>query len=298
MTTLSQPRHPRGPRPARVTAGRIGLYAFLLLAAAFFILPLFVMVNTSIKPMDEVRLGRIFDLPNEPTFAPWVKAWAQACTGLQCEGLSPGFWNSVSIVVPSLLLSLLVGSVTGYAMSLWRPKGANLLFAILVIGAFIPAQIFLFPLVQGLAFLRVLGSLQGIVLVHIIFSLTFMTLLFRNFYSSFPTEIFKAARIDGAGFWRIYASVVLPMSTPIMIVATIFLVTGIWNDFLFGLVFAGKEHLPMTVQLNNIVMTTFGEREYNVHMAATILAGAVPLILYFVSGRWFVRGITAGALKG
>jgi glucose/mannose transport system permease protein len=172
------------------------------------------------------------------------------------------------------------------------------LFATLMLGAFIPVQVMIYPLVKMLAAVGLFSSLPGIVTVHIIFSMPVMTLLFRNYYAGIPVELFKAARIDGGGFWRIFVQLILPMSTPIVIVAAIMQVTGVWNDYILGLVFAGREHLPMTVQLNNVINTTTGERLYNVNMAATILTSLVPLLVYFVSGRWFVRGIAAGAVKG
>ena len=197
-----------------------------------------------------------------------------------------------------MILSILAGALNGYALAFWRVRGADLLFAILLIGAFIPYQVFLYPLVRLFSVLGVYNSLAGIVIVHIVFGLPIMTLLFRNYYSSLPQELFNAARIDGGGFMAIFLRVMLPMSTPILIVATILQVTGIWNDFIFGLTFAGRDNLPMTVQLNNIVNSTQGERAYNVDMAATVLTGLVPLVVYFVSGRWFVRGIAAGAVKG
>lgn len=197
-----------------------------------------------------------------------------------------------------MILSIFVGAVNGYALSYWRVRGANLLFAVLLIGAFIPYQVFLYPLVRLFSTLGIYNSLLGIVLIHTIFGMPVMTLLFRNFYASLPRELFNAARIDGGGFWAIYFRLMLPMSTPMLVVATILQVTGIWNDFILGLVFAGRENLPMTVQLNNIVNSIQGERLYNVDMAATMLTGIVPLVVYFVSGRWFVRGIAAGAVKG
>jgi glucose/mannose transport system permease protein len=167
-----------------------------------------------------------------------------------------------------------------------------------MVGAFIPVQVMMFPLVRILANLGLFSSLPGIVLIHIVFSMPVMTLLFRNYYLSVPQELFKAARIDGGGFLRIFVQLMLPMSTPIIIVAAIMQVTGVWNDYILGLVFAGRDNLPMTVQLNNVINTTTGTRLYNVNMAATILTSLVPLTLYFVSGRWFVRGIAAGAVKG
>ncbi|WUR15803.1 carbohydrate ABC transporter permease [[Empedobacter] haloabium] len=282
----------------RLTPARIGVYAFLVTAALFFLVPLYVMLVTSVKPMAEIRLGNLFALPMAPTLAPWESAWKSACTGLECEGIRGGFWNSVWITLPSMVLSIAIGAVNGYALSFWRPRGANVLFAVLMMGAFVPGQVMLYPLVRALAAVELYSSLPGIVLVHVIFGMPTMTLLFRNYYAALPQELFKAARIDGGGFWRIFLELMLPMSTPVIVVAAIMQVTNIWNDFLLGLVFAGSDHLPMTVQLNNIINTTTGERLYNVNMAATILTSMVPLALYFLSGRWFVRGIAAGAVKG
>jgi len=255
---------PAGRRPRTVTAGRVGVYAFLVISALFFLIPLWIMLMTSLKPMDEIRLGNIFALPREPTVEPWITAWSSACTGLECNGISVGFWNSVQILVPSVVLSIAVGAVTGYALSFWRVRGANIMFAFLLIGAFIPYQVFIYPLVRLFAFTGLYNSLICVVIVHVIFGLPLMTLLFRNFYAGIPVELFKAARVDGGGFWSIFLFVILPMSP----------------------------------QLNNIVNSTQGERAYNVDMAATILTALVPLVVYFVSGRWFVRGIAAGAVKG
>ena len=280
------------------TPARAGIYVFLFGAALFFLLPLYVMLVTSLKSMDEIRAGSILALPLEITFEPWRQAWSEVCTGAACEGIRGGFWNSVAITVPSTILPILLGAVNGYALSFWRPRGANLLFGLLLAGAFIPVQVMIYPLVRLLAGAGIFGSLPAIVLVHLIFGMPVMTLLFRNYYASLPQELFHAARIDGGGFWRIFLHVVLPLSTPIVVVAAIIQVTGVWNDYILGLVFAGRDNLPMTVQLNNVINTTTGTRLYNVNMAATILTALVPLALYFFSGRWFVRGIAAGAVKG
>jgi len=289
---------PSGPRPRRLTAARLGVYGFLVVSALFFLIPLWVMIVTSLKTMPEIRLGYLFNWPAELTFDPWIKAWSTACTGRDCYGLSPGFWNSVKITSLSVPISIVVAMVNGYALTFWRYKGAELLFAILLFGAFVPYQVVIYPMLIGMGRIGLFGTLPGIVLVHTVFGMPILTLLYRNFFASLPVELFKAARVDGAGFWQILFRIMLPMSVPITIVAIILQVTGIWNDFLFGLVFGGRENSPMTVQLNNIVQTTTGTREYNVNMAATILTGLVPLAVYFVSGKWFVRGIAAGAVKG
>ncbi|MCC8404067.1 carbohydrate ABC transporter permease [Paraburkholderia sp. MMS20-SJTN17] len=285
-------------RHSAFSPARLGIYAFLLTAAAFFLLPLYVMLVTSVKPMSEIRLGNLLGLPMHFTLDAWSAAWRSACTGLDCNGIRVGFWNSVRIVAPSTVLSIMVGAVNGYALSFWRPRGAGPLFGVLLVGAFIPIQVMVYPLVHVLASVHLFSSLPGIVLIHTIFGMPVMTLLFRNYYASIPQELFKAARIDGGSFWRIFFQLMLPMSTPIIVVALIMQVTNIWNDFVLGLVFAGTKNLPMTVQLNNIINTTTGERLYNVNMAATILTSMVPLAVYFISGRWFVRGIASGAVKG
>ena len=290
---------PRGPRPRpRFSRRNILVYGTLFVVAVYYLLPLYVMVVTSLKGMPEIRLGNIFAPPVEITFEPWVKAWATACTGLNCEGLSRGFWNSVRILVPSVFLSILIASVNGYALANWRFKGADLFFTILIFGAFIPYQVMLYPLVIILRELGLYGSLWGLVLVHTVFGMPILTLLFRNYFTSLPEELFKAARVDGAGFWGIYFRIMLPMSLPIFVVAMIIQVTGIWNDFLFGVVYTKPDVYPMTVQLNNIVNSVQGVKEYNVNMAATLLTGLVPLVIYFISGKLFVRGIAAGAVKG
>ncbi len=296
--TASTVTQPNGAPPRGTTPARFGIYAFLVVTALFFLTPLYVMIVTSLKTMGEIRLGAILALPRAPTFEPWIVAWSSACTGLRCNGISVGFVNSVKILVPSVIVSIAVGALTGYALSFWKPRGAGLLFGALMVVAFVPYQIFIYPLVRVLAFIGINNSIPGIVVIHTIFGLPTMTLLFRNYFAALPPELFKAARVDGAGFFRIFWSVMLPMATPMLVVAVILQVTGVWNDFILGLVFAGRENLPMTVQLNNIVNSTQGERAYNVDMAATILTALVPLVVYFASGRWFVRGIAAGAVKG
>lgn len=290
---------PRGPKPQRAFSKRnVLLYGTLFVVAVYYAIPLYVMIVTSLKGLPEIRMGNIFAPPLEVTFEPWVKAWAEACTGLNCNGLSGYFWNSVQITIPSVVLSIIIASVNGYALANWRFKGANLFFAILIFGAFIPYQVMLYPIVIMLRELGLYGDLSGLVIVHTIFGMPILTLLFRNYFASLPEELFKAARVDGAGFWGIYFRVLLPMSLPIFTVAVILQVTGIWNDFLFGVVYTGPEAYPMTVALNNIVNTTQGVTEYNVNMAATIITALVPLTIYFVSGKLFVRGIAAGAVKG
>ena len=290
---------PRGPKPRKIISRRnIILYGTLLVVAIYYLIPLYVMIVTSLKGMPEIRLGNIFSPPVEVTFEPWVKAWSQACTGLNCDGLSRGFWNSVKITIPSVFVSIAIASINGYALANWRFKGANLFFTILIFGAFIPYQIMIYPLVILLRDLGLYTKLPGLILIHTIFGMPILTLLFRNYFTTIPEELFKAARVDGARFWGIYFRVMMPMSLPIFAVAIVLQVTGIWNDFLFGVIYTKPDTYPMTVQLNNIVNSVQGVKEYNVNMAATLLTGLVPLAIYFISGKLFVRGIAAGAVKG
>jgi len=290
---------PYGPKPKRLLSARnLVVYGTLAVVSIYYLVPIYVMIVTSLKTMPEIRLGNIFAPPVEITFEPWVKAWATACTGLDCTGLSKGFWNSVRITVPSVLLSIIIASLNGYMLANWRFKGAEAIFAILLLGAFIPYQVMLYPMVIILRDIGLYGSLTGLILVHTVFGMPINTLLFRNYFAALPPELFKAGRVDGAGFWQIFLRIMLPMSVPIFVVAMIIQITGIWNDFLFGVVYTRPDTYPMTVQLNNIVNAVQGVKEYNVNMAATLLTGAVPLFVYFVSGRLFVRGIAAGAVKG
>ena len=290
---------PNGTKPKKIfSRSNIIVYGTLLIISIYYLLPLWVMVMTSLKGMPEIRMGNIFSPPLEVTFEPWVKAWSYACTGINCDGLSRGFWNYVQILIPSLILSISVASVNGYALANWKFKGSEVFFTILIFGAFIPYQIMIYPIVILLREIGLMGSTAGLVLVHTIFGMPILTLLFRNHFAAIPEELFKAARVDGAGFWGIYFKVLLPMSIPIFVVAMILQVTGIWNDFLFGVIYTKPATYPMTVQLNNIVNSVQGVKEYNVNMAATLLTGLVPLAIYFVSGKLFVRGIAAGAVKG
>jgi glucose/mannose transport system permease protein len=290
---------PSGAKPRRTFSRRnILLYGTLIIVSLYYLLPLWVMVVTSLKGMPEIRLGNVFSPPVEITFEPWVKAWSTACTGLNCDGLSRGFWNSVRILVPSVIVSISIASVNGYALSMWKFKGSEVFFTILMIGAFIPYQVMIYPIVILLREMGLYGGLSGLVLVHTVFGMPILTLLFRNYFASVPEELFKAARVDGAGFWGIFFKIMMPMSLPIFVVAIILQVTGIWNDFLFGVIYTKPDLYPMTVQLNNIVNSVQGVKEYNVNMAATIITGLVPLIVYFISGKLFVRGIAAGAVKG
>jgi glucose/mannose transport system permease protein len=277
---------------------RLALYAALAAAALAFLAPLYVVVVASLKPLDEIRAGGILALPLAPTLAAWAKAWGTACIGASCLGLRPYFLNSWLIALPAVVISVLLGAVNGYALTKFRFRGADLLFAALLVGCFIPFQVILIPMARVLATLGLFGSLAGLVLVHVVYGMAVTTLLFRNFYLAVPDEIVRAARLDGAGFFAIFRHVVLPLSKPMLAVAAILQFTGIWNDFLFGVVFAGPGNAPVTVALNNLASTSLGAREYNTDMAAALLTALPTLVVYVVSGRYFLRGLAAGAVKG
>lgn len=281
-----------------LTPGRIVLYAALVLMAIYYLLPLYVMLSTSVKTLDDIRGGNLIALPQSITLDAWSKAWSSACTGVECGGMKGFFWNSVKMAVPSVLISTLIGAVNGYVVSMWRFRGSDVLFTLLLVGCFIPFQVVLLPMARLLGELGIANTTSGLVMVHVIYGLAFTTLFFRNFFVTIPDELVKAARIDGAGFWTIFFRILLPISGPIFMVCVIWQFTQIWNDFLFGVVFASGEAQPITVALNNLVNTSTGVKEYNVDMAAAIIAALPTLFVYMVAGRYFVRGLTAGAVKG
>ncbi len=299
MANKSSAIVPSGAKPKPfVTPQRFLVYTVLIVCAVFFLFPLYIMIITSLKSIQEIQSGNIFIPTMTPTLDAWEKAWNSACTGLYCEGVKVGFWNSIKITVPSTIVSIIVASLTGYSMANWPFKFSEVFFTILLLSSFIPYVVMIYPLVIITRELGIYSTLPAVVLVHTIFGLPLLTLLFRNYFASLPAELFKAARVDGAGYWQIFFQVFAPMSVPIFTVAVILQVTGIWNDFLFGVIYAGPTNYPMTVQLNNIVNSAQGGKAYNVDMAATILTGLVPLAIYFFSGKYFVRGIAAGAVKG
>ncbi|MFT5225498.1 MAG: glucose/mannose transport system permease protein [Polaribacter sp.] len=282
-------------------AGRIGrvlAYGILIIACCFYLLPLIVMLVTSLKSIEEIRLGKLLAFPDTITFEAWQIAWSSACTGVTCDGLRGYFWNSVLITVPAVFISTALGALNGYVMTKWRFRGSELFFGMLLIGTMIPFQVVLLPMAQTLGILGLSGTISGLVLVHVVYGVAFTTLFFRNYYVSLPDELIKAAMIDGAGFFKIFWRIILPISIPIIVVSVIWQFTQIWNDFLFGVVYSSGDQQPLTVGLNNLVNTSTGIKQYNVDMAAAIIAAIPTLLVYVVAGKYFVRGLTAGAVKG
>jgi glucose/mannose transport system permease protein len=277
---------------------RLAVYSVLLVAALFFLAPLYVMLVTSFKDAEQIRSGNLLSLPTSLNFESWTLAWSTACTGVDCRGLKPYFWNSVSMAVPAVLISTLWGALNGYVLSMWKFKGSDLMFGFILFGVFMPFQVVLLPMSQVLGFLGLSSSITGLVLVHSLAGMAGTTLFFRNYYTAIPRELIQAARMDGAGFWRIFYRIVIPMSTPILMVTLIWQFTNIWNDFLFGVAFSGADSKPITVGLNNMANTTSSVKNYNVDMAAAIIAGLPTMLVYVLAGQYFVKGLTAGAVKG
>ena len=283
-----------------VSTGRITrtfIYLVLVLFALFYLLPLYVMLINSVKPLSEITGGNMMALPAQWTFAPWASAWSTAQIGIEPTGLRPYFLNSIMMVVPAVAISTVIGAMNGYVLTKWRFRGDTWVFGLMLFSCFIPFQIVLIPMAMVLGKLGLAGSVSGLVLVHVVYGIGFTTLYFRNYYAAFPTELVRAAQIDGAGFFRIFWRILLPVSGPIAVVSVIWQFTNIWNDFLFGASFGGVNQ-PMTVALNNLVQSSTGVKEYNVHFAGAILAALPTLFVYIVAGRYFVRGLMAGSVKG
>ncbi|MBB5534501.1 carbohydrate ABC transporter permease [Rhizobium giardinii] len=284
-----------------ISSGRLTraiIYSVLILFALYSLLPLYVMVVNSFKPLDEIRQGGMLSVPQTWTIEPWLSAWSTAQIGVQPTGLRPFFINSILMVIPAVAISTIVGALNGYVLTKWRFPGSGIFFGMLLLSCFIPFQIVLIPMARILGILGLAGSVPGLVFVHVIYGLGFTTLYFRNYYEAFPTELVRAAQIDGASFFQIFRRILLPSSGPIIVVSVIWQFTNIWNDFLFGASFSGAHSTPMTVALNNLVSSSTGVKEYNVHFAGAILAALPTLVVYIVSGRYFVRGLMSGAVKG
>ncbi len=274
------------------------VYGVLLVAAFFFLAPLYVMLATSLKDAEQIRSGNLLSLPHSINLSAWSLAWSGACTGTDCRGLQPYFINSVLMAVPAVLISTAWGALNGYVLSLWKFKGSDALFGFMLFGVFMPFQVVLLPMSQVLGWLGISSSVGGLILVHCLAGLASTTLFFRNYYTAIPKELVNAARMDGAGFWTIFWRLIVPMSTPIVMVTLIWQFTAIWNDFLFGVAFSGADSKPITVGLNNMANTTSSVKSYNVDMAAALIAGLPTMLVYILAGQYFVKGLTAGAVKG
>lgn len=274
------------------------LYGALFVCALYFLSPLYVMLVASFKTLSEVRGSSIISLPEVWTIQPWIKAWSEACSGLECDGIRPYFIATFEIAVPAVAFSVLLGALNGYVMAKWRSRSADLIFTLLLVGSFVPLQLYLIPLAITLRELNIYGTTTGLILIHTVYGIPLTTMLFRNFYVSLPDELVRAAIMDGAGFFKIFFSVILPLSPAIAIVAVILVFSGIYNDFLFALTFGETGKRPIMAAVQNIVASSYGIKEYNVNIAAVMISALPTLLLFLLAGRFFVRGLTQGALKG
>jgi glucose/mannose transport system permease protein len=279
-------------------ATRLFVYGVLLIVAIFYLLPLYIMVVNSLKPLAEIQQGNMLSLPHEWTVAAWSSAWSTAQIGVEPTGLKPYFLNSLLMVVPAVFVATMLGALNGYVLTKWRFRGSEIIFAMMLLSCFIPFQIVIIPSARLLGLAGLSGTITGLVAIHTIYGLGFTTLFFRNFYEAFPTELVRAAQMDGAKFFQTFRRILLPNSGPIIVVTVIWQFTNIWNDFLFGASFSDADSQPMTVALNNLVNSSTGVKEYNVHFAGAILAALPTLLVYILSGRYFVRGLMAGSVKG
>ncbi|MGC8972445.1 MAG: carbohydrate ABC transporter permease [bacterium] len=275
---------------------KILIYIVLTVFAIFYLLPVYVLFATSFKTFAEVNLKSMWKLPQTISFDSFKMAWnGSPLKGLR--GLSQNFMNSIYLVVPATIISSFLGSMNGYVFAKWKFKYSDTIFSMIIFGMFIPYQSVLIPMVQVLQKIGLYGTIPGLIFVHCVYGIPITTLIFRNYYTSVPTEILEAAKIDGAGFLGIYSRVMLPVSMPGFAVVMIWQFTSIWNDFLFGLVVAQKPNIqPITVALNNLAGSYFVE--WNIQMAGALLTAIPPLIVYIFLGRYFMRGLLAGALAG
>jgi glucose/mannose transport system permease protein len=263
------------------------LYIPLVLMAIFYLIPMYVMLLTGFKGFDEVNLKTMWDLPTKIEFVNFVEAF---------KALSPNLFNSFNMVIPAAIISSILGSINGYVLAKWKFKGADIIFPLILFGMFIPYQSILIPLVEFMRRINLYGGLPGLVLTHIIYGLPITTLTFRNYYASIPKDLIDASRIDGAGLLGSYWYILLPLSLPSFVVVLIWQFTSAWNDFLFAVVLTSPQHWPVTVALNNMAGSQI--IAWNIQMAGSFLAALPTLLVYIFLGRFFLRGLMAGALKG
>jgi len=276
---------------------RVAVYAALLVLAAFFLAPLLVTVLTSVRSNAEMAQRSLIGWPQHLDFSNFAVAWSSFCIAERCTGIAPFMANSAEMAIPATIISTLLGAVAGYAIALWRFRGDNIIFGLVTLGVFLPEQMRLIPWTIVLRDTGLSGSIAGLVMIHTIQGLSFTTLFCRNYYLSIPQDLMKAARIDGAGFYRIFWRIVLPLSPPILIVTVIWQFTGIWNEFLYASTFVAGGQQPVTAALIGISSTVTTTPQYGVQSAAVLLAALPTLLIYLFGGRYFMRGLTVGAVK-
>jgi len=276
---------------------RLAIHATLIAFAAFYLVPLLVVLLNSVRSTEDINHAGVIGLPHGFVWSNFSDTWSHYCIAQHCSGIQPYFWNSLQMVVPATILSTALGALNGYSLSLWRFRGDGWVFGIVTLGVFLPEQMRLVPWVIVLRDLNLFNTISGLVLVHVIQGISFTTLFCRNYYVSIPPDLLKAARIDGAGFFRIFWRIVLPLSPPILIVTVIWQFTGIWNEYLYGVTFSAGEHQPITAALIALSARLTDAPQYGEQSAAVLMAAAPTLLVYLFGGRYFVRGLAAGAVK-
>jgi glucose/mannose transport system permease protein len=276
---------------------RIGIYAVLILFSLVYLLPFIVVLMNSVRDVTEIVGSSAIGFPKELRFSNWSSAWRSYCLNGHCSGIAPFMWNSLAITIPATIFSTMLGALNGYSLALWRFRGDNIVFGIIVMGIFLPEQMRLIPWANVLAALGLSNTVFGLAMIHTIQGISFATLFCRNYYLAVPPELLKAANMDGAGFFRIFWSIILPISPPILIVTVIWQFTGIWNEFLYGVVFTSGNRQPVTAALVALTSQIAQAPEFGIQSAAVIIAALPPLLIYIFGGRFFVRGLTAGAVK-
>ena len=277
---------------------QILIIAIMVLFAIYYLTPLYVMIVNSVKSLDEIRQGNMMAPPTDFSFEYWKKAWSSAQIGVNPTGLKPFFLNSIKMVVPAVVLSTLLGALAGYVLSKWQIPHTRLILSLIIFGAFIPFQTVLIPMARILGLMGLAGTTTGLIFVHLVYGVSFTTLFFYNAYVTLPTELIQSAQVDGAHFFQIFWKIIMPNSAAVIMVTVIWQTTNIWNDFLFGASFGDAFSQPMQVAVNNLVSSSTGVKEYNVHFAGALMAAIPTLLIYLISGRYFVRGLMSGSVKG
>ena len=281
----------------RFSLTRALLYALAFGLAALYLVPLVVVILNSLRSTEEIAQTSMIGWPKEWILGNYIAAWSDYCIAQTCSGIRPYMWNSALVTIPATILSTLLGAVAGYAISLWRFRGDTWIFGIVTLGVFLPGQMRLIPWTIVLRDLGLTNTLTALVLIHTIQGMSFTTLFCRNYYIAIPTDLMKAARIDGAGFFRTFWRIVLPLSPPILIVTVIWQFTHIWNEFLYGVTFTTGTQQPVTAALIALATAVADIPQHGIQSAAVVIAALPTLLVYLFGGRYFVRGLTAGAVK-
>ena len=273
----------------RYVIGRIAIYGVLVVFALIYAFPAYLVISGAFRTPADVALHGRISLPTSFSLEPWIRAWTKVCVTGRCQGIQQNFYNSLMMVIPSTIISTLIGAATGYVLSKWRFRGSEFIYLMIVAGVFIPSQTTLLPWAWIVGKVGLANNVLALIIIHSVQTLCFSTLFCRNFYAGVPDELIKAGQVDGAGFWRIYWKIILPISPPILVVTVIWQFTTIWNEYLFGMVFTSGSQQPITAAVMGVGTGSSA--------AAVMIAAGPPILIYLFGGRFFIRGLTQGAIK-